>query len=460
MCVYFSGFVFELSKRALTPQCAPRVDASVPFVSTAMTMTAGATTTTAGAMLRAPQQPTSRTRGRLTTMTTKSAALTVMGTHGRRSTAGNGVVRPGCGRRRGEMTRVRGTEHELDEAYAGGSATRMKKTLELQIGESTVTLETGAIGLQANGAVMAREGETIVYTTACASRDRTGDGSFVPLTVNYQERFSAAGKTAGGYKKRDGGLRENETLKARLVDRPIRPMMYKGWGYETQVLQWLMSFDAERSTDALAITAASAALAVSNIPLKKPVCGVRVGLMPGSNEPIVNPTSEQMKESRLDLVLAGTDDAVLMIEGFCDFLTTDEMLRAIEKGHQAVSKACKEIEAWAAEVAPPKMMDKLIVPPEGVDEAVEALVGEELAAAIVIPIKQERGATIGAARERAVEALKEQFEVRALFSFSRWYSHELDFAFFSSFFALYRFAATASLEKLLVAAQLRAHTLT
>lgn len=395
-------------------------------------------------------------------MTTKSAALTTtatttFGTDGRRST---GMVRPGCGRRRrGESTTVRGAEHELDDAYAGGSATRTKKTLELRIGESTVTLETGAIGLQANGAVMAREGETIVYTTACASRDRTGDGSFVPLTVNYQERFSAAGKTAGGYKKRDGGLRENETLKARLVDRPIRPMMYKGWGYETQVLQWLMSFDAERSTDALAITAASAALAVSDIPLKKPVCGVRVGLMPGSDEPVVNPTSEQMKESRLDLVLAGTDDAVLMIEGFCDFLTTDEMLRAIEKGHQAVSKACKEIEAWAAEVAPPKMMEKLIVPPEGVDEAVEALVGQELADAIVIPIKQERGAMIGAARERAVEALKEQFEVRALYSFSRWHSRELDSTFFFSF-ALFRFAATASLEKLLVAAQLRAHTLT
>ena len=214
------------------------------------------------------------------------------------------------------------------------------------------------------------------------------------------------------YKKRDGGLRENETLKARLVDRPIRPMMYKGWGYETQVLQWLMSFDAERSTDALAITAASAALAVSDIPLKKPVVGVRVGLMPGSDEPVVNPTSEQMKQSRLDLVLAGTDEAVLMIEGFCDFLTTDEMLRAIEKGQEAVAKACKEIDAWAATVAPQKMMQKLIVQPEGVDEAVAALVEDELKQAIVVPIKQERGAMIGAARERAVEALQDEFQVR------------------------------------------------
>ena len=312
---------------------------------------------------------------------------------------------------RGRLSRARGAEHQLDELYVGGQAVRHARELELTIGESTIRLETGRIGLQANGAVFAYEGETMLYTTACASRDCTGDGSFVPLTVNYAERFSAAGKTSGGYKKRDGGLRENETLKARLVDRPIRPMMYKGWGYETQVLQWLMSFDAERSTDALAITAASAALAVSDIPLKKPVVGVRVGLMPGSDEPIVNPTSVQMKESRLDLVLAGTDEAVLMIEGFCDFLTTDEMLRAIEKGHEAVSKACKEIEAWAASIAPEKMMNKLIVQPEGVEEAVEALVGEDLEKAIIIPIKQERGAMIGAARERAVEALKDQFEV-------------------------------------------------
>ena len=331
----------------------------------------------------------------------------------RRAASGDGArARANARRRATRATRARGAEHALDALYAGGRAARDARELALRIGESEVRLETGRIGLQANGAVFASEGETVLYTTACASRERTGDGSFVPLTVNYAERFSAAGRTSGGYKKRDGGLRENETLKARLVDRPIRPMMHKGWGYETQVLQWLMSFDAERSTDALAITAASAALAVSDIPLKKPVVGVRVGLMPGSDEPVVNPTSEQMKRSRLDLVLAGTDEAVLMIEGFCDFLTTDEMLRAIEKGQEAVAKACKEIDAWAATVAPQKMMEKLIVQPEGVDEAVAALVEDELKQAIVVPIKQERGAMIGAARERAVEALKDQFEVR------------------------------------------------
>lgn len=382
-----------------------------------------------GARVRAPSAPAERARGG----DGKQAAR----------------ARRSVGPARRALPRVRASEHVIDERYVGGRATRDGRSIELTIGASTVTLETGRVGAQANGAVMATEGETVIYSTACASREVTGDGSFVPLTVNYAERFSAAGRTAGGFKKRDGATSERETLKARLVDRPLRPMIPKGWGYDTQILQWLMSFDGERSTDALAITAASAALAVSDIPLKKPVVGVRVGLLPGSDEPIVNPTQEQMKESRLDLVLAGTDEAVLMIEGFCDFLTTDEMLRAIAKGHEAVSKACKEIDAWAASIAPPKLVDRLLVPPEGVDEAVEALVGAELTEAIVIPIKQERGAKIGAARERAVAALKEKYEVR--------------FHFFAPacilfITALYRFAATVSLENLLVAAQLRART--
>ena len=112
-------------------------------------------------------------------------------------------------------------------------------------------IETGRIGLQANGAVMVTEGETMLYTTICAGRDITADGGFVPLTVNYQERFSAAGKTAGGYRKRDGGVRENETLIGRLVDRPLRPMIPKGWAYDTQILEWVLSYDGVRSMDAV-----------------------------------------------------------------------------------------------------------------------------------------------------------------------------------------------------------------
>lgn len=289
---------------------------------------------------------------------------------------------------------------------------RTAKTLTLTIGESEVTIETGRIGLQANGAVVVTEGETVLYATICAGRDVTADGGFVPLTVNYQERFSAVGKTAGGYRKRDGGVRENETLIGRLVDRPLRPMIPKGWAYDTQILEWVLSYDGVRSTDALAITAASAVAAISNVPLKKPVAGVRVGWAPGASEPLINPTVEQMRDSRLDLVLAGTEDAVMMIEGFGDFLTVDEMLYAIEKGHEAVAKACKDIKAWAEQVGRPKMTEKMLVAPEGVDAAVAEAVGADLATAMAIGPKQQRGAAVEQVRNRAMEALKDQFQVR------------------------------------------------
>jgi hypothetical protein len=302
---------------------------------------------------------------------------------------------------------------ETDGPFPYPVIDRTPKTLTLHIGESVVTIETGRVGLQANGAVMVTEGETVMYTTVCAGREVTADGGFVPLTVNYQERFSAVGKTPGGYRKRDGGVRENETLIGRLVDRPLRPMIPKGWAYDTQILEWVLSYDGVRSTDALAITAASAAAAISDVPLKKPIAGVRVGLLPGETEPILNPTSEQMSRSRLDLVLAGTEDAVMMIEGFGDFLTVDEMLYAIEKGHEAVANACREIEAWAKEVGRDKATEKMLKTPDGIDEAVEAAVGAELAEAMAIGQKQVRGAAVEKVRNKAMEALEENYSVRA-----------------------------------------------
>ena len=302
---------------------------------------------------------------------------------------------------------------ETDGPFPYPVIDRTPKTLTLHIGESVVTIETGRVGLQANGAVMVTEGETVMYTTICAGREVTADGGFVPLTVNYQERFSAVGKTPGGYRKRDGGVRENETLIGRLVDRPLRPMIPKGWAYDTQILEWVLSYDGVRSTDALAITAASAAAAISDVPLKKPIAGVRVGLLPGETEPILNPTSEQMSRSRLDLVLAGTEDAVMMIEGFGDFLTVDEMLYAIEKGHEAVANACREIEAWAKEVGRDKATEKMLKTPEGVDEAVEAVVGAELAEAMAIGQKQVRGAAVEKIRNKAMDSLEENYSVRA-----------------------------------------------
>ena len=314
-----------------------------------------------------------------------------------------------------------------DDPYA--ALDRTPKTLTLRIGESEVTVETGRIGRQANGAVMVTEGETVIYATICAGRDVTADGGFVPLTVNYQERYSAVGRTAGGYRKRDGGVRENETLIGRLVDRPLRPMIPKGWAYDTQILEWVLSYDGARSTDALAITAASCAAAISDVPLKKPIAGVRVGLLPGETEPLINPTCEQMERSRLDLVLAGTEDAVMMIEGFGDFLTTQEMLYAIEKGHEAVANACRDIDAWAKDVGRVKNEAAVLVAPEGVDDAVRALVGAELAEAMAISVKQTRGAAVEGIRARAIESLAGGDDAKFTVSAVRRPAQSLRFAF-------------------------------
>lgn len=171
---------------------------------------------------------------------------------------------------------------------------------------------------------------TLTYTTACCSPSPTGDGSFVPLTVSYAERFSAAGRTSSGYIKREGRAKDNETLVSRLVDRPIRPMFEKGWANETQVLQWVMSYDGVNCPEPLAITAAGAALLISDIPFSKAVAGVRVGYILSEDRFVVNPNNQEQERSCLDLLLAGTRDSILMIEGFCDLLTEEQMLKAVE----------------------------------------------------------------------------------------------------------------------------------
>jgi polyribonucleotide nucleotidyltransferase len=308
-------------------------------------------------------------------------------------------------KRRIRCVSVRGGHCDVDDGYVGGSAVRHPKSVTVKLGESSIKIETQKVGAQANGAVVCTEGETVLYSTVCAARELSADGGWVPLTVNYTERFSAAGKFSGGFKKRDGTLKEGETLKSRIVDRPIRPLIPKGFGYETQILEWVLSYDNERTTDALAICAASAALAVSDVPMKTPVMGCRVGYIDGKF--VANPTKSEMEQSRLDLVMAGTKEAVLMIEGFGDFLTTEEMISGIACGQEEIARAAKEIEAWAKEVGKEKMGgDMLIQTPEGIDEKVQALVAEDLKEAMLIPIKKVRGKAIGELRQKAVDALK------------------------------------------------------
>ncbi|GLI65046.1 hypothetical protein VaNZ11_008469, partial [Volvox africanus] len=281
------------------------------------------------------------------------------------------------------------------------------ETLVLEVPGSTqtITLETGEIGRQANGSIMGTCGQTMIYATACCSPSPTGDGSFLPLTVNYAERFSAAGRTSGGFIKRDGRPRDAEVLVSRLVDRPLRPMFAKGWANETQVLEWVLSYDGINEPEPIAITAAAAALLISDIPLQKAVAGVRVGLLPGG-ELVINPTLEQMKVSRLDLMVAGTRDAILMIEGFCEFLTEEQMIEALGFGSKAITSLCLQMEEWAQKVGKPKRADCVVTVPEDLEDRVLNLVGAQLREAYRTSLSKDvRGAAVAEAQARVLTEL-------------------------------------------------------
>ena len=187
-----------------------------------------------------------------------------------------------------------------------------RDTVEVEIADGqTLRFETGKIGKQAGGSVMAYSGDTMVYSTACAEA-KAQDLDFTPLKIDYLERFSAAGKTSGAFHRRDGRAADHEILVARLIDRPIRPMLANGWTHDTQLLSWVLSYDGQQQPDALAVCCASAALCLSDVPLTKPVAAVQVGLVEGAL--VLNPTRDQMDKSSLQLMIAGTSEAVLMIE--------------------------------------------------------------------------------------------------------------------------------------------------
>ena len=208
-----------------------------------------------------------------------------------------------------------------------------------KISKKTVTIngrelifETGKIARQAHGAVTIRCGDTILLATACRSDKASEDIDFFPLRVDYNEKFSSTGKTLGGFIKREGRPKEREILVCRIIDRPIRPLFPKGYYNEVQILNSVLSYDGVHTPEPMALCATSAALTISDIPLIKPIAGVRVGMI--DDVFVVNPTLEEMESSRLDLILAGTKDAILMIEGYADFLTeacSNSLLKSVEE---------------------------------------------------------------------------------------------------------------------------------
>ncbi|MFS8563328.1 MAG: hypothetical protein LVR00_02960 [Rhabdochlamydiaceae bacterium] len=249
-------------------------------------------------------------------------------------------------------------------------------TKTISIAGKDLVFETGKIARLANGAVTLQAGETILLATACRGSIPSEDTNFLPLRVDYQEKFSSTGKTLGGFIKREGKPTERETLVCRLMDRPLRPMFEDGFYNDVQVLAYVLSYDGIHGPEPLAICAASAALVISDIPLIKPIGAVRVGLI--NDNFVVNPSVEEMKTSRLDLILAGTEDAILMIEGFADFLTEEQVLMALEEGHAAIKIICEGLSDWQKEVGKTKDRSELKMPPEGLLEKVEHLVSTEL----------------------------------------------------------------------------------
>src|SRR3954469_19768358 len=223
--------------------------------------------------------------------------------------------------------------------------------VSVEIGGTEIQLETGRLAKQASGAVLVTAGETLVLNTATAGNLREVD--FLPLTVDVEERMYAAGKIPGSFFKREGRAGEKATLIARMIDRPLRPLFPKGWRYETQLVSIPLSIDHDQPYDILAMNGASAALMVSSIPFPTPVGAVRIGKVEGNF--VVNPTEEQQLTADLDLVVAGTDEAILMVEAGANEITEAEMLDALDIAHDAIKKLCAAQQELAEQVAKPKL---------------------------------------------------------------------------------------------------------
>jgi len=220
---------------------------------------------------------------------------------------------------------------------------------ELNIGQSTLSIETGKLAKQANGSAIIRFGDTVVLVTACYSPSAREGIDFLPLTVDYREYTYASGRIPGGFFKREGKPTEKEVLTSRVIDRPLRPLFPAGWHHETQVIALVLSADAENDSDVLAITGAGAALAVSEIPFPSTVAGVRVAIVGDEDEFLVNPTYEQRKRSRLDLVVAGTRDAIVMVEAGAKEVPEADVVAALEVAHDAIRQIVDVIDGMAKE---------------------------------------------------------------------------------------------------------------
>ncbi|MDP3936411.1 MAG: polyribonucleotide nucleotidyltransferase [Alphaproteobacteria bacterium] len=278
---------------------------------------------------------------------------------------------------------------------------------EIKWGGRTLSIETGRLARQATGAVLVSYGETMVLCTVVAAKAAKKDVDFFPLTVNYQEKFYAAGRVPGGYLKREGRPSDKETLTSRLIDRPIRPLFPEGFYNETQVVCTVLSFDGENDSDILAIIGASAALAISGIPFEHEVGAVRVGLI--DDTLILNPTFDEIAESDLDLIVAGTHEGVLMVESEANELSEEKMLKALEFAHESFQPVIKMIQDLAKEGGK-EAWDKPILSDAYLEmkKVIAAKFTKDLKAAYSIKKKQDRYAIVDALKENAMIALNHE----------------------------------------------------
>ena len=286
---------------------------------------------------------------------------------------------------------------------------------EIMWGGRKLTLETGKIARQADGAVVATYGETVVLCTATAARTVRPGIDFFPLTVNYQEKTFAAGKIPGGFFKREGRPTEKETLVSRLIDRPIRPLFADGFRNETQIVCTVLSHDLENDPDVVSMIGTSAALTISGIPFMGPVGAARVGYKNG--EYLLNPTADDLEGSELDLVVAGTVEGVLMVESQAKELSEEVMLGAVMFGHRSFQPVIQAIIELAEQCAKePWALPEPAFDRKAVMARLKEVVGEDVAAAYTETVKQSRYEKIGAAKDKAKEALKDEFTAEAIAS--------------------------------------------
>ena len=257
--------------------------------------------------------------------------------------------------------------------------------VELDWGGRKLTLETGRMARQADGAVLAKYGETTVLAAVVAAKQPKEGIDFLPLTVNYTEKYYAAGRIPGGYFKRERGPTEKDTLTSRLIDRPIRPLFADGWRCDTQVTVTVLSHDMENDPDIVAMVAASAALTISGAPFMGPIGGARVGFI--NNEYVLNPSLDEMPESQLDLVIAGTQDAVMMVESEAKELSEEIMLGAVMFGHRHFQPVIEAIIKLAEKAA--KEPRDLVVPDnKALEKEILGLAEKDLRAAYSIAAGQ------------------------------------------------------------------------